>query len=105
MRRKNTTDSPRQHETTPSDNSTTSQPAREWDYRTNPPPAGRETPPMREELTTTPGRSGKQSRQKEPDPELVRLRAYYKWVDAGRPEGDGTRYWLAAEEELQQRMR
>lgn len=32
--------------------------------------------------------------------QLVRELAYDKWVKAGRPEGDGTDFWLEAEEEL-----
>ena len=34
------------------------------------------------------------------DPEEVRVRAYFLWVEAGRPPGDGVRFWLAAEREL-----
>ena len=30
----------------------------------------------------------------------VRVRAYGKWVAAGRPEGDGVNFWLEAEREL-----
>jgi hypothetical protein len=30
----------------------------------------------------------------------IRLRAYSKWEAAGKPDGDGSRFWLAAEEEL-----
>jgi len=29
-----------------------------------------------------------------------RLRAYLKWEAAGRPDGDGSRFWLEAEQEL-----
>jgi hypothetical protein len=29
-----------------------------------------------------------------------RFRAYLKWEAAGRPEGDGSRFWLEAEQEL-----
>jgi hypothetical protein len=32
--------------------------------------------------------------------EDVRLRAYRKWEAAGRPDGDGTKFWLEAEREL-----
>jgi len=32
----------------------------------------------------------------------IRLRAYRKWEAAGRPEGDGSRFWLQAEQELLQ---
>jgi hypothetical protein len=30
------------------------------------------------------------------------LRAYGKWEAAGKPDGDGTRFWLEAEQELLQ---
>jgi class 3 adenylate cyclase len=32
--------------------------------------------------------------------EGIRLRAYFKWEGAGRPEGDGVLFWLDAEKEL-----
>lgn len=31
---------------------------------------------------------------------VLRLRAYMKWVEAGRPESDGVLFWLEAEKEL-----
>lgn len=34
------------------------------------------------------------------DDEAVRLAAYRRWEAAGRPEGDGVEFWLAAEREL-----
>ena len=33
-------------------------------------------------------------------PDEVGVRAYLLWVEAGRPPGDGARFWLAAEREL-----
>jgi hypothetical protein len=30
----------------------------------------------------------------------VRLRAYLRWEAAGKPEGDGVKFWLEAEQEL-----
>jgi hypothetical protein len=30
----------------------------------------------------------------------IRLSAYFKWVAAGRPEGDGVSFWLEAEQGL-----
>ncbi len=30
----------------------------------------------------------------------IQLRAYRKWVAAGKPNGDCTRFWLEAEQEL-----
>ena len=32
----------------------------------------------------------------------IRLRAYVKWEAAGKPDGDSSRFWLEAEEELLQ---
>lgn len=32
--------------------------------------------------------------------EGIRLRAYEKWEAAGKPQGDGIRFWFEAEEEL-----
>jgi hypothetical protein len=32
--------------------------------------------------------------------EEIRLRAYHKWEDAGKPIGDGVKFWLEAEREL-----
>lgn len=32
--------------------------------------------------------------------DAIRTRAYHLWEDAGRPEGDGVRFWLTAEREL-----
>lgn len=34
--------------------------------------------------------------------EEVRRRAYLKWEAAGRPPGDGSRFWMEAERELRQ---
>jgi hypothetical protein len=33
--------------------------------------------------------------------DVVRVSAYFKWVAAGRPDGDGVNFWLEAERELQ----
>jgi hypothetical protein len=33
--------------------------------------------------------------------ELIRKRAYELWESAGRPEGDGLKYWFKAAEEVQ----
>jgi hypothetical protein len=32
--------------------------------------------------------------------ESIRLCAYQKWEAAGKPDGDGTRFWVEAEQEL-----
>ncbi|MDB5310866.1 MAG: hypothetical protein JWO38_5068 [Gemmataceae bacterium] len=37
------------------------------------------------------------------DEEVIRVRAYQLWIAAGRPEGDGTNFWLDAEAELGRR--
>lgn len=34
--------------------------------------------------------------------EDIRLHAYQKWEGAGKPDGDGLRFWLEAEQELRQ---
>jgi hypothetical protein len=40
------------------------------------------------------------ARGPESDPdEGIRTRAYYKWVEAGCPPGDGVQFWLEAESE------
>lgn len=38
-----------------------------------------------------------------PIEEAVRIGAYYRWDAAGRPAGDGVRFWLEAEQELLQK--
>jgi hypothetical protein len=43
--------------------------------------------------TKTPDRPG-------PTDEQIRTRAYFLWVQAGRPSGDGLQFWLEAEREL-----
>jgi hypothetical protein len=35
-----------------------------------------------------------------PPEEAVRIGAYFRWDAAGRPGGDGVRFWLEAEQEL-----
>ncbi|UFX06231.1 DUF2934 domain-containing protein (plasmid) [Sinorhizobium medicae WSM1115] len=35
------------------------------------------------------------------DEELIRNRAYELWERAGRPQGDGLKYWFQAAEEVQ----
>lgn len=63
---------------------------RDWDYQSAPPPAGRETPPLKDEPTVA-------ARVHEP---AIRELAYSKWEAAGRPTGDGAQFWLEAEREL-----
>ena len=36
----------------------------------------------------------------EPTEDEIRARAHALWEQAGRPEGDGTQFWLEAEKEL-----
>jgi hypothetical protein len=36
--------------------------------------------------------------------EAIRLCAYCKWEAAGKPDGDGVRFWLDAEKELSSRQ-
>ena len=35
-----------------------------------------------------------------PTPDEIRARAYQKWENAGRPEGNSLLFWLEAEQEL-----
>lgn len=35
-----------------------------------------------------------------PSDDMIRDRAYALWAAAGSPDGDGTAFWLAAEQEL-----
>jgi hypothetical protein len=66
---------------------------RDWDYPSAPPPNGRETPPLRDEPTVA-------GRKREVGEQAIRELAYFKWEAAGRPEGGGVGFWLAAEWEL-----
>lgn len=63
---------------------------RDWDYQSAPPPAGRETPPLKDEPTVA-------ARVRE---QAIRELAYARWEAAGRPMGDGVQFWLEAEREL-----
>jgi len=45
----------------------------------------------------------KDSRSKSVSEEAIRVCAYCKWESAGKPDGDGTRFWLEAENELKPR--
>jgi hypothetical protein len=38
-----------------------------------------------------------------PSANQIQLRAYLKWEAAGRPPGDGFKFWLEAEQELLER--
>lgn len=40
------------------------------------------------------------SKSKSYTDEDIQVRAYYLWESAGRPEGDGSRFWYLAEQEL-----
>jgi hypothetical protein len=40
-----------------------------------------------------------------PSDEIIRLLAYTKWEAAGKPEGDGLRFWLEAKREASQSRR
>jgi hypothetical protein len=41
---------------------------------------------------------------KTPHPEAVRELAYWLWEQAGRPEGQSERFWVAAEDKLSRRL-
>lgn len=62
-----------------------------------PGPSGPKTPAK---ATVAPGGEGREARPVSADD--IRRCAYRKWEDAGRPAGDGTRFWLEAERELTQ---
>jgi hypothetical protein len=47
--------------------------------------------------------SGDNDHRKLVSDEDIRLCAYQKWEAAGKPAGDGVRFWLEAEQELAQR--
>ena len=60
-----------------------------------PAPAGRAT------VTQTAAAPGnKDHRAQLVSPDAIRLRAYQKWENAGKPSGDDFRFWLEAEQEL-----
>jgi hypothetical protein len=69
---------------------------RDWDYLAGPPPAAAETPPLKDEPTVA-------GRVREVNEQAIRELAYSRWEAAGRPEGDGVRFWLEAEQELKSR--
>lgn len=63
--------------------------------RPTPGPNGQSTP------TQTAVASGQKGQdENRVSQEDIRLRAYRKWENAGKPFGDGTQFWLAAEDEL-----
>ena len=39
-----------------------------------------------------------------PTEEDIRLRAYHRWEEAGRPDGDGLQFWLDAEHDLDRKV-
>ncbi len=52
-------------------------------------------------LDSAPVRDQRQKRKAVSSDE-IRLCAYRKWENAGRPQGDGVQFWLEAERELEQ---
>jgi hypothetical protein len=52
--------------------------------------------------TNEPTASTAVATSRRPAQEEIRTLAYAKWVDAGRPPGDGAHFWLEAERELSQ---
>jgi hypothetical protein len=66
---------------------------------TNPAPAKatRKRQPVGASTLGTPDQNGKPITE-----EAVQVRAYQKWESAGKPAGDGLRFWLEAERELLQ---
>jgi len=54
------------------------------------------------QLDTSSVSAGQSTVARAVDDEARRHRAYLKWEAAGRPEGDGSRFWFEAEQELLQ---
>lgn len=52
------------------------------------------------QAAVAPGPSSLVETSQPPSEDAVRLRAYLKWQGAGKPDGDGVRFWLEAEQEL-----
>ncbi len=65
--------------------------------------SGVSTSVQQPDAASTPGRQDRNG--KSPSEELVRLHAYQRWEAAGRPAGDGVRFWLEAEQEFLQPIR
>lgn len=60
-------------------------------------------PPSATAATTTQStvaKRGKDQKGKLVSPEEIRLHAYRRWENAGKPIGDGIQFWLEAEQEL-----
>jgi Protein of unknown function (DUF2934) len=56
--------------------------------------------PSEVKVGTTPGVNEQVQKSKSKSQEIVRVRAHQKWEAAGRPSGDGVKFWLEAEQEL-----
>jgi hypothetical protein len=56
------------------------------------------TTPTTAEPAVAVGEKGREARSVCSDD--IRLRAYRKWEDAGKPTGDGVQFWLESEQEL-----
>jgi len=54
------------------------------------------------DATEVPCRAGRTGKVQSLTLNDIRLLASLKWQAAGKPDGDGTRFWLEAEEELLQ---
>jgi hypothetical protein len=52
------------------------------------------------QAAVTPGSGSPAGAPKPVSKDVIRLRAYQKWESAGKPGGDGIRFWLEAEKEL-----
>ena len=68
------------------------------------------TPAQDENTITSPRRTGTRNAAQPEAPmngfvgeDAIRDLAYRKWEEAGCPTGDGTAFWLAAEQELRSR--
>jgi hypothetical protein len=58
------------------------------------------TPKGREHLKPAPQMVQAMPKWKPPSPDEIRMAAYIRWDLAGKPPGDGVRFWLEAERAL-----
>jgi hypothetical protein len=70
--------------------------------RNSTPPTTRPAAPRTISPAANPAPTNNAKTPNRPTPveDQIRARAYALWEEAGRPEGDGTQFWLDAEKEL-----
>jgi hypothetical protein len=64
------------------------------------PPTTRPTAPRTSSPAATDSPHSRTPARPNPSEDQIRARAYFLWEEAGRPECDGTHFWLEAEKEL-----